>query len=335
MNDSLVPIAVALLCIVGIGLGAAALTDSLDEGGGGGGSPAVDNSSQEPRSGETAGDTPPATDNGSLGQGIQNTGNCLVGYDELSLFWILAAFSVGVSTIAAIRSGEAWTGIVMLPVVLISGTFLLAITMVVAGCSVPGGDTAAEVSQQNFSADNITDAVDGSEGDADDPTSRLQLGAILLAFVGALFLLAVYIQRRGRPVEEEPRMGEMTDSAEIATAAREAANRLEQVSDSENAVYRAWARMTEPLDVDHPESSTPGEFADAALAAGLDADDVDELTTLFETVRYGTTQITDEHERRAQGALRRIERSADTATDESPELSGDDPNSHESGGEQT
>lgn len=333
MEYRVVPVVVALLCVVGIGLGGATLSNSLDQGGGGGSSPADNVSTQEPGSGEIAGGDSPG--NGSAGQALQDTGNCFAGYSDLTLFWIVAAFSVGLSTIVAIRSGEVWTGIVTLPIVLISGTLLLAMTMLVVGCSLPGNETTPEASQPDISAGNGTDAADGSKGEGDDTTSRLQIGAIFLALVAALFALAVYVQRRDRPLTEDSEMDEMADSAEIATAASEAVDQLEQVSDSENAVYRAWARMAEPLDVDHPESSTPGEFADAARAAGLYPDDVDELTTLFEEVRYGTTQITAEHERRAEHALQRIERSANAASVAGQRLSDGEPTNHESRGEQT
>ena len=67
--------------------------------------------------------------------------------------------------------------------------------------------------------------------------------------------------------------------------------------------------MTTHLPVDNPASSTPAEFADAAVAAGMDREDVAELTRLFEAVRYGDEPITPEREDRAVAALRNIERS--------------------------
>jgi hypothetical protein len=66
--------------------------------------------------------------------------------------------------------------------------------------------------------------------------------------------------------------------------------------------------MTRTLRVDRPATSTPAEFADAAVDAGMDPDDVSELTELFEAVRYGAEQPTEDHTRRAKKALRRIER---------------------------
>ncbi|RJS95802.1 DUF4129 domain-containing protein, partial [Halococcus sp. IIIV-5B] len=90
-------------------------------------------------------------------------------------------------------------------------------------------------------------------------------------------------------------------------AAGRAADRIEHDAGLENGVYRAWREMTDHLDVARPESSTPGEFARAATEAGMRGRDVDELTDLFTRVRYGDERVTDERERRATSALRRIE----------------------------
>jgi hypothetical protein len=100
---------------------------------------------------------------------------------------------------------------------------------------------------------------------------------------------------------------EDADTDALGRAAGRAADRIETGTDAENEVYRAWVEMTRHLDVDHPESSTPAEFAAAAVDAGLDPDDVDELTRQFEAVRYGGDEPTTERERRAIEALRRIE----------------------------
>ena len=74
-----------------------------------------------------------------------------------------------------------------------------------------------------------------------------------------------------------------------------------------NAVYRAWREMTDALEIERPETTTPEEFADEAVAAGMARDDVRELTEIFEAVRYGDADVTEARERRAMDALRRIE----------------------------
>ncbi|MFA1610314.1 DUF4129 domain-containing protein [Halobellus rubicundus] len=97
------------------------------------------------------------------------------------------------------------------------------------------------------------------------------------------------------------------DVRRVGEAAGDAADRLEAEADVGNEVYRAWVEMTNHLDVDRPESCTPGEFAAAAVDAGMDRDDVAELTRLFEEVRYGDEDVTDLRAERAVSALRRIE----------------------------
>ncbi len=96
------------------------------------------------------------------------------------------------------------------------------------------------------------------------------------------------------------------DLAEVARTAGEAADRIESAT-ANNEVYDAWRRMTTVLDVDRPTSSTPTEFAAAAVDAGVDEEPVDQLTDVFERVRYGGADPTDDRERRAVEALRRIE----------------------------
>lgn len=98
-----------------------------------------------------------------------------------------------------------------------------------------------------------------------------------------------------------------TDVAAVGRAAGRAADRLETGDEFENDVYRAWAEMTTELEVDHPRSSTPAEFATAAIEAGMNRSDVDRLTELFEEVRYGGFDPTAEREREAIETLRRIE----------------------------
>ena len=100
-------------------------------------------------------------------------------------------------------------------------------------------------------------------------------------------------------------------SAEMETVARTAGAAADRVAagvDVDNEIYRAWREMTTALDIERPDSATPAEFADEAVAAGFDRDDVTELTRLFEETRYGSYPVTDDRASRAERALRRIER---------------------------
>lgn len=97
------------------------------------------------------------------------------------------------------------------------------------------------------------------------------------------------------------------EAAGIGAAAGRAADTLETDASRSNAIYHAWQEMTTHLDLQR-ETSTPGEFAAAAVAAGMARDDVNELTELFEATRYGNIDASEERERRALAVLRRIER---------------------------
>jgi len=109
---------------------------------------------------------------------------------------------------------------------------------------------------------------------------------------------------RSDPEEESP-----DEAATIGRTAGAAADRIEaDASDAGNEIYRAWREMVEQVDVENPRTCTPAEFAAAATDAGLSEAHVAELTELFEAVRYGEREVTEEREQRAVEALREIER---------------------------
>ncbi|WP_415380597.1 DUF4129 domain-containing protein [Halosimplex sp. TS25] len=131
-----------------------------------------------------------------------------------------------------------------------------------------------------------------------------------LVAVAALVLTGNHDQRDEQVTgeeDDEPEPEPATDVGAIGAAAGRAADRIEETDEFENEVYRAWAAMTDHLAVDHPESSTPAEFATAATAAGMDPDDVARLTEIFEEVRYGGEEPTADREEAAVETLRRIE----------------------------
>lgn len=139
---------------------------------------------------------------------------------------------------------------------------------------------------------------------------------VLLLGLALVGMLAAAIAMRGigrdaPPERRDPSPSE-EEAKELARIAGTTADRLAPGpagdGELENEVYRAWREMTDALDVDSPETATPGEFAAAAIEAGLDPRDVNDLTALFETVRYGDRPATTDRERRAIETLRRIER---------------------------
>ncbi|WP_313692039.1 DUF4129 domain-containing protein [Halorarum halobium] len=145
-------------------------------------------------------------------------------------------------------------------------------------------------------------------GDALSTPTTLVGVLIVLALLGSLALLFVSTGDDERePAEEEPDLPPADRRAALGALAGEAADRLEADAVLGNEVYRAWSEMTALLDVENPRASTPAEFADAAVDAGMDRADVAELTDVFEAVRYGGADPTAEREERAIAAFRRIE----------------------------
>jgi hypothetical protein len=153
----------------------------------------------------------------------------------------------------------------------------------------------------------------GGEGESETQRDLSNLAIVIFGGVLALLVLAAAIVLRGDDEEEagDDGEGEGAETEELARIAGEAADRIEDGESSdaeaENEVYRAWREMTEVLDVENRETTTPREFSRQAVDAGIAPDDVRELTDLFEAVRYGGESPTDDREQRALDVLRRIE----------------------------
>lgn len=134
----------------------------------------------------------------------------------------------------------------------------------------------------------------------------------LLVLVGLLLVAAMVVAVRAsgdQTVELETETEDVDSAgvADLAAAAGAAADRLEEHNaDVDNAVYRAWWEMTRLLDMDNQASATPGEFAEAAVNLGMSENHVNELTRLFEEVRYGEHDAED-RESDATDVFREIE----------------------------
>lgn len=153
----------------------------------------------------------------------------------------------------------------------------------------------------------------GGEGDGGgvDPTHPSPPTLLVLLVLGLTVIGGLVALSRSKTDDTDESIEESTDGGEnaaaIGRAAGRAADRLEGEVDVDNEVYKTWREMVELTDVDNPKTSTPGEFAAAAVETGLGRDDVTELTRLFEDVRYGNAQPSDERERQAISIFRRIE----------------------------
>lgn len=311
--------AIALLVVLAVGIAAATLNSTLEGGdslgpGGGPGSP----------SGNVGDDAPgDANLSGNLSDTAADATAqlCLPGFQTRGFKLGYLAFWLTIGGVLFWRlSSRALATFVFVGVTV----QLAALYTVLAGLC--GRDIQEEVVR------NATDLPDetagqlaeqlgrsGSETGAFISSNPILTAIILVVAAGLLVALVVLYSEEtralmgvGTPSDEDPDFEEEYDARALKMLGRtagEAADRIDESGDADNEVYRAWREMTEHLDVDRPESSTPGEFATAAVGAGMDRADVSDLTDVFEEVRYGGLPPTSEAEERALAALRGIEQS--------------------------
>jgi hypothetical protein len=140
-----------------------------------------------------------------------------------------------------------------------------------------------------------------------DPSSI----AVVLILVGCLLLVGLVAVVRGSDTdvvdEAEAEDDPETTTAAVGRAAGRAADRIEETTEVDNEIFRAWSEMARLVEISDPDTKTPSEFETAAVDVGMDPDDVRELTRLFEQVRYGTDEPTAADEQEAVDLFRRIE----------------------------
>jgi hypothetical protein len=293
---------VAVLAVVAIGFAAGTLDSTAGTGGEGGGG-LFDLGDPANASGEAAADQPDGGDGGGGGSvGNEITAAFCIPFLQSPLFLAGAAAAVLATAVYARRRGVEPTIMVAVGAGLLPLVGVLYV--IFSSCSV------GSFSQTQLPSPNVTGVVDAATDATGSGTSTptLVFGVLLLAvlLLGAVLFRQSGGQDAGIEVGDEEE--EETESLEaIGAAAGAAADRIEGDAGIDNEVFRAWQEMAADLDVDRPEASTPGEFADAAVEAGMDRDDVEELTRLFEAVRYGDADASDDREQRAVEALRRIE----------------------------
>ena len=173
------------------------------------------------------------------------------------------------------------------------------------------GDSAEET----VGPPTVTEPVGDATGGDPQVTMVIALLVPLFAWFVIFGLILLYTRGRSTPFgvredDEEPDVDVLGgEVAGIADAAGRAVDRITEGDPDalDNEIYRAWLEMTRLLDVDRPATCTPGEFADAAVDAGLERQHVEGLTGLFEEVRYGGAESTRIREDRAVQTLERIE----------------------------
>lgn len=282
-------ILVAVLATLAVGLAAATLTDPVErEGIGGAG---AGNESAE------GGWAPP--------KGEESTGDIAFRIPFVRELMVLAVAVLAGVTIAylLIYRREA------AKLLLVAALLILVAFLLVRFFSLPEFAPAGDgVGDGGFGVGEDEPGIDeDDEPSPRSPTSILLFFVLSLAVLGTLLALAVGARDADEPAADRSETAESIDAASIGRAAGRAADRIEGSTPADNEVYRAWEEMVDPLEVARPEATTPGEFAEAAVDAGIDPEDADELTRLFEAVRYGGRPPSESRERRAVETLRRIE----------------------------
>ena len=144
----------------------------------------------------------------------------------------------------------------------------------------------------------------GPSSDVTSPPMPL-LGVIVL---GAIVAAGVAFVSKRR---EASRTGTSSESIGSSSGRARLPRTVPTDEPAENGIYRAWRAMAARIDGAERRSATPGEIAVRAVDEGLCRSDVAELTHLFEYVRYGDAEPSDEREQRARNTLERMEKTDD------------------------
>ncbi|MGM0399608.1 MAG: DUF4129 domain-containing protein, partial [Halobacteriota archaeon] len=128
-----------------------------------------------------------------------------------------------------------------------------------------------------------------------DSLSTVLAGFFLLVVLG--LGATSYLRRGDRGRRTDARVGEADDSPSKRTSRDssrpEERSRFGADVPADNDVYRAWLLLERVSSSAEGRTMTPDEIRRAAHARGFDSDVVDELATLFESIRYGDATLTD------------------------------------------
>lgn len=300
-RDTAAALLLALLAVLVVGVAAATLENPATGGGDG-------NASEGPGTATAAGVNETGQPVGQ--QSAWSRGACIGWLQSIEVKLLVLGVVSGVALLAYRRTGLKFIGLFTL---VFWGAPVGVAWYALAGCygressqNAEADPGAPQLNETNGTGANGLDGVAAEAANEPSVALALLLGVLLLAAI----VVVVFASSGGDHETSDDAATEdvgSPDVAEVGRAAGRAADRIAGEADTENEVHRAWVEMTEHLAVDHPESSTPAEFAEAAVDAGMAPDDVRELTHLFEEVRYGGVAVTAQREKRAVDALRRIE----------------------------
>lgn len=283
-TDSFKLIVIAVLAIVGVGLTAATLDTMV--------SPEVSQGSQGGSPNPGADPVSPGTGNGSASDDDTNTTQleprtsaplsdlCI---KLLTETWVLAAGVIAIGLLiglAYVRLGFVGGMVAVYAV----GVPAFLVYALFTQCPSPDGASSAASPAQG-----VLEMVGGTTlTETPIPPAALAAVFALVALVALVMFVSATGSETVEPPEETLEEDEEPELTDFARVAGEAADRIEQHdADIDNEVYQAWWEMTRLLDMPNPDTSTPGEFAEAAIEVGFEKEDIDRLTTLFEEVRYG------------------------------------------------
>jgi hypothetical protein len=307
-RERLLPVVLALVCVVALSLVAASVVDPAD--GGGGSSVSDPDGGNDRNSGEsgTSG-REPLTDPGEFSISF---GVCL----PFLLTGEFLAIVIGVGFVLWSLLAYRDDGFAASAVVVAVGFPAFFLWMLLTNCAEqPEPNSADLLSSEPAPPSTGGNASVGIANDSGLVITQPSVFVVLVAatlVVGLLGYVVLSSTDDDESEAEPPEHGSAEEGdgrrvTEVGNVAGQLADRLERNTGTENEVFRAWVEMTRHLPVEHPRSSTPSEFADAAVEAGVSREDVTELTELFEEVRYGGEPVTEDRERRAVEALRHIE----------------------------
>ncbi len=310
-RDTAITLSIGLLAIVALGAAAATLDTAVTVGGGDGGSGFGSGTAED---GSTTGaGSGPLIPGGFTGE-IDP-----ICYPVLQEPFVIAAIAfvfVGIFAYIYRDSGDPFPafvvcGVVAIPVGIVWTLLAFCGDPLSSGSNEEDAGTGFPIESGPTNETRFPLLGGGGSGEASGTAiSAPTVVVFLLIGIALLGAVAVVLASRGDDDEgdhAESVPASAPDVAAVARAAGEAADRIAADVAVDNEVFRAWATMTEALDLESPDTTTPAAFERAAVEAGMDPDDVAELRELFEEIRYGGRTATEEREQRAVAALRRVE----------------------------
>jgi hypothetical protein len=227
-------------------------------------------------------------------------------------YWLVVAFAL-FGAAMAVRSGEGTpVRIALLGTgILVAGVLVYALSTISGTVSVPPDPVSLADVISAVTGGESAPAGGGPEdpgGAGDEPTGGPGVGLVIVVILvlGGIVLAAMLAQRFLESADSEAAASDEGNRPTPAWTPSDSARNRETDADA-NAIYAAWRELTTTLTVPDPETTTPAQFAEAAIDAGFDPGEVTDLTHLFRAVRYGNADPSPARVDRAREAIERLE----------------------------